>query len=273
MSARLRCLFEDFRRENRAAFVAYLAAGDPNPPQTVARVRALVEHGADIIELGLPFSDPLADGPVNAAAAERALRAGATLPVVLHIVREIRRALPAPIVLYSYLNPLLAPGFERAVRRIADAGADGVLILDLPADEAGPYLPALRAAGLAPIFLVTPTSTEARMRRIARVADGFIYCVSRTGVTGARRTLSPDARAVLRRMRRLTRLPLALGFGISTPAQAAAAARWADAVVVGSALVERLHASEHTPAARAGLWRWVDAMSEAVHNARRVDRP
>lgn len=273
MSDRLRALFDRLRANNRAAFITYIAAGDPTPARTADYVRELAAHGADIVELGLAFSDPLADGPVNAAAAERALRADSTLPVVLDLVRSIRRTLDIPIVLYSYLNPLLAPGFGRAVRSISAAGVDGVLILDLPADEAAPYLPDLRRAGVAPIFLVTPTSTDERMRRIARVADGFVYCVSRTGVTGARRTLSSDARVVLRRMRRHTALPLALGFGISSPDQATEAARWADAVVVGSALVERLARMERGDEAPSAVWAWVRAMADAIHSARRSPPP
>lgn len=267
MSERLRLLFSRLRSDGRAGLITYITAGDPTLARTVEYVRELANSGVDLVELGLPFSDPLADGPVNAAAAERALRAGTTLPGVLEAVRNIRQSLEIPLVLYSYLNPLLALSFPRAMRHIAEAGIDGVLILDLPADEATPYLPHLRRVGLAPIFLVTPTTTDERMRRIARVADGFVYCVSRTGVTGVRPTLSRDARVVLRRMQRHTALPLALGFGISTPEQAATAARWADAVVVGSALVGRLHQMEHAKEPPASVWSWVRAMSDAVHTA------
>lgn len=268
MSDRLRATFERLHREDRPALIAYLTAGDPSIPKTVERVASLVSAGVDIVELGVPFSDPLADGRVNVEAADRALRGGVRLRDVLDGVRAIRSHRDDPIVLYSYLNPLLARGFDANVRRMARAGVDGVLILDLPVEESGPFLPALERAGVAPIFLVTPTSTAERMRRIAAAARGFVYCVSRTGVTGARRTLSPDAAAVLRRMRRYTRLPLALGFGISTPAMARTAARLADAVVVGSALVERLHRSEGRAAERATVMAWVRRMAAAVHGAR-----
>ncbi len=270
MSDRLASAFARGRAEGRALFIPYLTAGDPSVDATVETVLELAAAGCDVIELGLPFSDPLADGPVNQAAAERALRAGATLAAVLAGVRRIRRESDVPLVMYSYLNPLLAAGFEPTVARVARAGIDGLLILDLAAEEAGPFDSVLRAHGVDRVRLVTPTSTDERLRLIVRGAGGFIYCVSRAGVTGARRRLSPEAASVLARARRFTPLPLALGFGISTAAQARQAARMADGVVVGSALVQRLHAAGGT--GRAEVIGWARGMARAVHGARRAAR-
>lgn len=267
MRERIDTVFRRLAEENRRGFVAYITAGDPTMARTVENVLALAEAGADIVELGVPFSDPLADGRVNAESAGRALRAGATFSRVLGVVRAARRSSDVPIVLYSYLNPLLARGFAATVRRAAAAGVDGLLILDMTVEESPGFAPAMRAAGIAPILLVTPTSTDDRMKRIAAAAGGFLYCVSRTGVTGARREISADAGGVIARMRRHTRLPLALGFGISSPAQAAAAAGLADAVVVGSALVDRLHRAGADPKARRTVFAWACRMARAAHGA------
>jgi tryptophan synthase alpha chain len=267
MSERIDTVFRTLAEKRRRGFIAYITAGDPTVDRTVEDVLSLAAAGTDIVELGVPFSDPLADGRVNAESAGRALRGGATLARVLDGVRKVRRSSGIPIVLYSYLNPLLARGFERTIRRIAGAGVDGVLILDMAVEEAPAFVPAMRAAGVAPILLVTPTSTADRMRRIAAEAAGFVYCVSRTGVTGARKDISSDAGDVIARMRRHTRLPLALGFGISTPAQSAAAAKAADAVVVGSALVDRLHAAGTDTKARNAVFSWVARMARAAHAA------
>lgn len=265
--SRITPTFERLRRAGRRGFIAYLTAGDPSLAYTREYVRRLADAGADLVELGLAFSDPLADGRVNQAAAERALAAGATLDRVLETVRELRGEVDIPLVLYSYLNPLLARGFERTVARIAEAGFDGLLPLDLPPEEAAAFQPAISKVGLDRIALVAPTSDDARVARIVRGAGGFVYCISRAGVTGARDRLSEDAAEVVRRARRHTSLPLALGFGISTPEQAGEAARLADAVVVGSALVERLHRACGDATARADVFDWVAKMAEAVHAA------
>lgn len=267
MGDRIGNVFRDLAERKRRGFIAYITAGDPTLDRTVENVLALAEAGTDIVELGVPFSDPLADGRVNAESAGRALRGGATLARVLDGVRAVRRRSDVPIVLYSYLNPLLAHGFEATARRMAHAGVDGALILDMAVEESPAFVPALRAAGIAPILLVTPTSTDDRMDSIAAVAGGFVYCVSRTGVTGARKDISSDAEAVIVRMRRHTRLPLALGFGISSPAQAAAAAGIADAVVVGSALVARLHKAGADSQARRTVFAWAGRMARAAHGA------
>ena len=263
--------FAELRAAKRSALIPYITAGDPVPSATVDLMHLLVSQGADMLELGVPFSDPLADGRVNQESAERALRAGATLGGVIDMVRELRARTRLPIIFYSYLNPLLAHGgFEDSVRRMSDAGVDGLLVLDLPPEEAGEADQALDRHGIAPIRLITPTSTTARIRRIVRRARGFVYCVSRAGVTGAHDRLSDEAGDVMARTRAETRLPLALGFGISTPETAAQAAKMADAVVVGSALVQRLHEAE--PRGAAGLedcMAWMHSLTDAVREARR----
>ena len=262
--SRIADTFARLRSGGNRAFIAYLTAGDPSVDDTVDIVLRLASAGVDVIELGLPFSDPLADGRVNAESAERALKAGTTLARVLDGVRRIRLASAVPLVLYTYLNPLLARGFEPTVRRIAAAGIDGLLILDLTPEEGGDYHAILRRAGVDPICLVTPTSTDERIRRIVRHASGFVYCISRTGVTGARRELSSDAAALLARVRRHTPLPLALGFGISTAGQTRQAAALADAVVVGSALVKRLHEAGRDPERREAVIQWAAGLARAT---------
>jgi tryptophan synthase alpha chain len=203
----------------------------------------------------VPFSDPLADGPVIQRASERALARGTTLPAVLEAVRGIRRRSEIPLLLFSYFNSLLRHGLTRVVGEARAAGVDGVLVTDLPPEEAGPWLEAARPAGLDTVFLAAPTSPEERLRRVAEASRGFVYAVSRTGVTGERSALSEDARPLVKRIKALTAEPVALGFGISTPEQVAAAAAVADAVVVGSALVRFLE--EHPEGDLRGQVRWL----------------
>ena len=239
--------FARARRERRAAFIPYLTAGDPSADATVALARALDGAGADVLELGVPFSDPIADGPVLQRAAARALAAGTTLSNVWRIAERIRRETSLALVLFSYLNPLLRRGLERAAREARGAGFDAVLVTDLPPEEAGGVQPIFRAAGLETIFLVSPTSPAQRMARAAELSTGFLYVVSRAGTTGARSALASDLSATVRRARRAARLstrspsdgllPVVVGFGVSTPAAARLAAALADGVVVGSALV------------------------------------
>jgi tryptophan synthase alpha chain len=230
--------FSRAKAEGRAAFVAYITAGDPSPEATVSLARALDRAGADVLELGVPFSDPIADGPVLQRSASRAIQAGTTLETVFEIARRIRRETGLALVLFSYLNPLLRRGVARAAREAREAGFDGVLLTDLPPEEARAVQPDLRAPGLDTVFLVSPTSPAARMAAAARLSSGFLYVVSRAGTTGARRTLARDLPATVRRARRQARgLPIAIGFGIGDPDAAARAAALADGVVVGSALV------------------------------------
>ncbi|HKF43089.1 MAG TPA: tryptophan synthase subunit alpha [Thermoanaerobaculia bacterium] len=244
-SPRLAAVFEKASAENRAAFIAYLTAGDPSLEATVEMAEALERAGADVLELGVPFSDPIADGPVLQRAAERALAAGATLDGVLEIGGRIRRRTSLALVLFSYVNPLLRGGIESVARRAAEAGFDGALMTDLPPEEAGEYQPAVRSAGLDTVFLVSPTSTAARMKAAARLSSGFLYVVSRPGTTGARNALPADLPATIRRARKAAgSLPIAVGFGIGTPPAAGSAARLADGVIVGSALVAVAEAAE-----------------------------
>ena len=230
-------LFERLRRENRPALIAYVTAGDPSPDHTAGIVAALERGGADLIELGVPFSDPVADGPVIQRGAERALEAGTNVKRVLQIAREIRAASEVPLLLFSYLNPLLRYGFDRLAADAKAAGIDGCLLTDLSVEEAEPFIAPLHANGLDTVFLAAPTSPLERLKQVAEYSSGFVYLVSRTGVTGERDSLSDTASTLVASMRKLTALPLALGFGISTAEQAEQVAGFADGVVVGSAFV------------------------------------
>lgn len=230
-------LFERLRSEQRAALIAYITAGDPSPARTPALVAALERGGADLIELGVPFSDPIADGPVIQRGSERALRAGTTVARVLEIAAEIRQHSEIPLLLFTYMNPVLRYGLEALARAAVAHGIDGCLLTDLSVEEAEPYIAAMRRAGLDTVFLAAPTSTERRMRLVAEYSSGFVYLISRTGVTGERVSLSGGVGPLVDSMRQVTRLPLAVGFGISTADQARAVGAIADAVVVGSAFV------------------------------------
>jgi tryptophan synthase alpha chain len=243
------------QREGHKAFVAFLTAGDPSLEQTVDAAIALDRAGVDIMELGVPFSDPLADGPVIQRASDRALRNGTRLSDVLDVVRRIRARSDMPLLLFSYFNPLLRYGLERLARTARDIGADGVLVTDLPPEEAGGWISVAREAGLDTVFLAAPTSPDERLRRVAEASRGFVYAVSRTGVTGERDAISSDAAPLVRRIKALTDEPVVLGFGLSTPGQVRAAAEVADGVVVGSALVRFLE--EHPQGDVAGQVRWL----------------
>jgi tryptophan synthase alpha chain len=224
--------------EKKAAFVAYLTAGDPSPDATVGLARALAAAGADVLELGVPFSDPIADGPVLQRAAYRSLEGGTDLTAVFAMARRIREETPLALVLFSYLNPVLRRGLSRTASEAAGVGFDGVLLTDLPPEEAGPVRPAFRSCGLDTVFLASPTSPSPRMAAAARLSSGFLYVVSRAGTTGPRRALARDLPATVRRARRAAgRLPVAIGFGIADEATARRAARLADGIVVGSALM------------------------------------
>ncbi len=239
------------RFDHRPALVAYVTCGDPDLATTRDVVLAAVRAGADVIELGVPFSDPVADGPVIQRASQRALLQGTRLADVLQFAGELRAATDAGLVVFSYFNPVLRFGLKRFAAAARDAGIDGALITDLTVEEAGPYLRLMRAHRLATVFLAAPTSTDERLRRIAQSSTGFVYAVSRTGVTGERREVPPDARALVARLRRYTQLPIAVGFGISTPAQFHAVGEFADAVVVGSAIVGAIERAGRARAAAA----------------------
>jgi tryptophan synthase alpha chain len=236
-SSRIGRTFARLRESRRAGLIAYLAAGDPSAEHTPRLVAALERGGADIIELGVPFSDPIADGPVIQRASERALRHGMTLRGVLDVAARIRERSEIPIVLFTYLNPVVRYGFEALARDAAARGIDGCLLTDLSVEEADPYVRALRAHRLDTIFLAAPTSTERRLRLVAEYSTGFVYLVSRTGVTGEQTSVSDAVGPLVEKMRGATPLPLVVGFGISTAAQAAQVGRIADGVAVGSAFV------------------------------------
>jgi tryptophan synthase alpha chain len=262
--SRIRERFEKASKADRAALIAYITAGDPSPERTPSLVAALERGGADIIELGVPFSDPIADGPVIQRGAGRALQAGTTVGRVLDMARQIRQHSEIPIVLFSYLNPLLKYGFEKLAADAVEIGIDGVLLTDLSVEEAGAHVPALHHAGLDTIFLAAPTSTPARLDAVARYSSGFVYLVSRTGVTGERHDLSASAGLLVEAMRRKTGLPLAVGFGISTPAQVSAVAQIADGVIVGSAFVRLIEEHIQDPALESKLEHFTRSLAAAL---------
>ena len=243
------------RAEGRTAFVAFLTAGDPSLDRTVEAAMELDGAGVDVLELGVPFSDPLADGPVIQRASERALARGVTLPRVLQAVRRIRERSEMPLLLFSYYNPLLRHGLPRLARDAKEAGVDGVLVTDLPPEEAEEWIAAARGADLDTVFLASPTSPPERLRRVAEASRGFVYAISRTGVTGERQALSEDAHPLVERLRALADVPVALGFGLSTPEQVREAGAVADGVVVGSALVRFLE--EHPEGDLGARVRWL----------------
>ncbi len=234
---RIQKTFQDARQVNRACFVAYLCAGDPDFETSLQACRVVIEAGIDVLELGVPFSDPLADGITNQLAAQRALESGMTPRRVLDLVREIRKFSEIPIVCYTYFNLVYANGLAGTVRAMADAGVDGILTLDLPPEEASDYLVSCSDVGLKTVFIVAPTTPEGRLERIAASTTGFLYYVSRTGVTGVQSEMSSDIGTAVATIREHTDLPTVVGFGISNPGQVAAIAGVADGVVVGSALV------------------------------------
>lgn len=238
--SRIEKAFVDLRAEKKGGFIPFITAGDPDLETTRALLVELARRGATVIELGVPFSDPMADGPVIQRASERALRHGFGIAEVLDIVAQARRETNVPVVLFSYFNPLLNYGVERLSKDAARTGIDGVLVTDLVPEEAVEFSASLAAHDLDMIFLVAPTSTDARLRMVSEVARGFIYAVSRAGVTGTRDTLSLDAAHLVARVREVSTLPVAVGFGISTAEQVAETWRYADAAVVGSALVAEI---------------------------------
>jgi len=239
--------FANLRRDGRTGLVTYTTAGDPDLRRSADLLKALDRAGADVLEVGVPFSDPLADGPVIQRATERALAAGTTLASVLDLVKSIRPDVKAPIVIFSYANPLLRLGLPAFAKRAADAGVDGVLALDLPIEEADEFRSVLAANGLDTIFLLSPTTTDARIKKAAELGRGFLYAISRLGVTGARDRVASGAEAMVRRIRQHTTMPIALGFGISRPEHVAEVGLYADAAVVGSALVALIAEASGSP--------------------------
>ena len=232
--------FAKLNRENRRGFIPFITAGDPNLETTRELIVELARAGATLIELGVPFTDPMADGPVIQRASERALRHRFGLNEILQTVAEVREQTDVPIILFSYFNPLLQFGIENLAREAKRAGVDGILVTDLAPEEASEFAPVLRANDLDMIFLVAPTSTDERLQMVAERASGFIYAVSRAGITGAREEMSAEAEKLVRRVRKFSDLPVAVGFGISKPEHVNDVWRYADAAVVGSAIVEEI---------------------------------
>ncbi len=262
-STRISKRFAELRAAGEIGIVAYITAGDPTLDATHKFVLALAEGGADVIELGVPFSDPLADGPTIQRASERALKSGTTLAGVLQLVRRIRQSSQVPLVLFSYYNPILQMGLEKFAAAAGQAGADGVLATDLTPEESDEYRRILHAHDLDTIFLAAPTSTDERLKIIAAASSGFLYLISRTGVTGAKDSLPDELPALLRRVHRFTDLPIAVGFGISLPGHVSVLGGLADAAVVGSALVSEIEKSSSPDAAAAVLRDRVQKLKEA----------
>ena len=259
--SRLTATFEQLKNGAGPGLVTYVTAGDPDLARSRDVLLALARGGADVIEVGVPFSDPIADGPAIQRASERALAAGSHLGASLDLVASVRSSIDVPLVLFTYVNPVMRLGVDAFVRRAAEAGVDGVLLLDLPIEEAEPVRRALDAHGIAQIFLVSPTTTDVRLREAARLGRGFLYAISRLGVTGTRDAVAASARPLVDRIRTLTTLPVALGFGVSRPEHVAQIAGFADAAVVGSAIVEQIASAaergENPAAAVEGFVRWL----------------
>jgi tryptophan synthase alpha chain len=264
--------FAALRESGELGVVAYITAGDPSLDATHKFVLALAEAGADVIELGIPFSDPLADGPTIQRASERALKSGTTLAQVMDLVREIRKSSEVPIVLFSYYNPVLQMGLEKFASTAASAGADGVLITDLTPEESDEYRRVLAARNLDTIFLGAPTSTDERLAKIAAVSSGFLYLISRTGVTGAKDSLPDDLPALLRRARKVTQLPIAVGFGISLPGHVSVLGGLADAAVVGSALVSEIEKATAAGSAPAAIDAAAAALASRIRSLKEAAR-
>jgi tryptophan synthase alpha chain len=244
---RIAGLFDQLKRDGRKGLIAYITAGDPSPERTPALVDALVRGGADLIELGVPFSDPIADGPVIQRGGERALKAGTTLLRVLEIAAQIRERSQVPLLLFTYLNPVMRYGLDALARDAASCGIDGCLLIDASVEEAHDYVGAMHRHGLDTVFLATPTSTPRRQKLVAEYSTGFVYLVSRTGVTGERDSLSATVAPLVSSMRAVTDLPLAVGFGVSNPEQVGELGKQADAVVVGSAFVRLIERNLDNP--------------------------
>ena len=256
--------FARLRNAGKKGFIVYIGAGDPNLETTRQLAVAFDKAGVDILELGVPFSDPLADGLVNQLAAQRGLESGATPPKVLETVAAIRCDSQIPVVLYIYFNLAYRYGLEKFIRDAAKAGVDGLLILDLPPEESGDYEPLMRAAGLCNIYLVAPTTPDDRIERIVKRATGFIYYISREGVTGMQEKVAANLAQMTARIRKHTELPIAVGFGISNPEQAKRAASCADAVVVGSAVVNQIAACGKTAQTVSIVSQFVQSLADAV---------
>jgi tryptophan synthase alpha chain len=268
-SGRIAARFRDLAARGEMGLVAYVTAGDPSLEASEPIVLAVAQAGADVVELGVPFSDPVADGPTIQRASERALYAGTTLAGVIGLVRRLRQRTKVPLVLFSYYNPLLQMGIKSFARAAAEAGVDGVLVTDMTPEEAGDYRKAMRSEGLDTIFLVAPTSTDARIQEIARVSSGFLYLISRTGVTGAREALPEELPSLVGRVRKFTALPIAVGFGVSLPTHVTLLGGIADAVVVGSAVVSEIEKAKTASEAALSAGEKIRLLKAAAHKPTR----
>lgn len=266
---RIDALFTGLKTQGRAAMVAYITGGDPTLAASADVALALDKAGVDILELGVPFSDPLADGATIQAAAGRALAAGASVHGILDLIRKIRKSSEIPIVLFAYLNPVYVYGFEKFQNDAAAAGADGLLLLDLPPQEAARNEELASSKGLKTIRLIAPTTPPERLQEITDAAEGFIYYVSREGVTGEQSSLSTDIAERVEAIRALTKIPVAVGFGISNPEQAATVATLADGVVVGSAIVRKIGEIGDVPELASKIADFVRPIAESVHGVKR----
>lgn len=254
-SGRIQAVFKNGRK----ALIAYITAGDPTPERTPELVHALERGGVDLIELGVPFSDPIADGPVIQRGAERALKAGTSVKKVLEIARNVRKKSRIPLLLFTYMNPVLRYGLDALARDAKEAGIDGCLLTDLSVEEALSYTGSMKSAGLDTVFLAAPTSTPARLKLVSEYSSGFVYLVSRTGVTGERSSISDSLAPLVTAMRAITKLPLAVGFGIATPEQAREVSKIADGVVVGSAFVRLIEQNGDIEAFARSLRKGIDS--------------
>ena len=256
--------FQELGKSGKKGFIAYITAGDPSLDDTKDIIYRLEDAGVDIVELGIPFSDPLADGRVNQESAMRALEAGTTPTAVLDLIADVRQKTEIPIMCYTYLNPYHAVGYEKMIKKTAKSGVDGLLFLDMPTEESAVLVKWMNQYHINNIALVTPTSPDSRIREIVKHASGFVYCVSRVGVTGMQDNVSAGADDLVRKTQKLAKLPVALGFGISTPELAALSAKAADAVVVGSAIVNQFHLAGRSAKGRKNAAQWVGRMVKAV---------
>ena len=263
MTALIADVFARLRADHRTGLVTYVTGGDPDAARSADILRGLDRAGADILEVGVPFSDPLADGPVIQRASERALAGGATLSSTLDLIERVRADVRAAVVVFSYVNPIFRMGTDAFAARAAAAGVDGVLVLDLPIEEAGPFRQTVVDAGIDPIFLLSPTTTDARIRQAADLGRGFLYGISRLGVTGARSEVASGARALVQRIRAVTALPVAVGFGLSRPEHVRQVGEWADAAVVGSALVDIIAQEADSPDLVVTVERFVAMLKES----------
>ena len=270
MTSRIADVFVRLRADHRTGLVTYVTGGDPDAARSAEILRGLDRAGADVLEVGVPFSDPLADGPVIQRASERALAAGGNLSGTLDLIAQVRADVQAAVVVFTYANPIFKMGTDAFAVRAAEAGVDGVLVLDLPIEEAGPFRQTVVDAGIDPIFLLSPTTTDLRIRAAAELGRGFLYGISRLGVTGARAEVASGARALVERIRAVTALPVAVGFGLSRPEHVRQVGEWADAAVVGSALVDVIAREADSPDLVATVERYVAGLKRGAQGGARV---